>query len=145
MSQWPTDGEMNDIYVEKDSAAAWNDSAQAMAPRSSTGEVEPARAPGPDAVGPDRPLTLRQKKLRRKALRRVLAKLVLLLHLGLYLGVNMLLWVIYALTEAGKTGIPWPIWATAGWGFALGIHAIVTFVGLRSTGSVDREISRLER
>lgn len=142
MSQWPTEGEMNDIYVEKDSAAATN---AAMAPRSSTGEVVPARAAGPDAVGPDRSLTLRQKKLRRKALRRVLAKLVLLLHVALYVGVNTLLWVIYALTPAGKTGIPWPIWATAGWGLGLVIHAIVTFVGLRSTGSVEREISRLER
>jgi hypothetical protein len=40
--------------------------------------------------------------------------------LGMYLVVNIFLWVIWFLTDDEKAhGIPWAVWPTVGWGVAI--------------------------
>ncbi len=42
-------------------------------------------------------------------------------HLATYVFVNVLLWAIWAFVPSarGDGGVPWPLWATLGWGFGV--------------------------
>lgn len=134
MSQWPSDGHIEDIYVDahpqdpSQPAAAGKQVRDAMQPRSSEGELEVASHPA-------RP-TLRQRKLRKKAMGRMLVRLLFLMHLGTFVAIVGMLWVINALTDFGDW---WAIWPTVGWGSAVALHGILTLILLRSVPP-DRDI-----
>jgi hypothetical protein len=53
---------------------------------------------------------------RQQAITRIKAKRDFQLHLVIFLLVNALLWVIWAVTG---TGFPWPIFVTFGWGIGV--------------------------
>jgi hypothetical protein len=66
-------------------------------------------------------------------------------HLIAYLGVNGMLWFIFA---TSGSDFPWPIFATLGWGIGLASHAYETYlqsgrVQDRITEEVEREKARL--
>lgn len=80
---------------------------------------------------------------RQRAIRRIQAKRGFLSHLTVYLAVNALLVLIWALTSAGYF---WPVWPILGWGIGVAAHAASTFVrpaGI-SEAQIDRELGRLE-
>ncbi|WP_345072060.1 2TM domain-containing protein [Hymenobacter fastidiosus] len=73
-------------------------------------------------------------------------------HLFIYIGVNILLWAIWLLTDSdggwsvnrNQFNIPWPIWPTVFWGFGVlmnGIRVYSSFGGQLS----EREYERLVR
>ena len=66
------------------------------------------------------------------------------IHLLVYLVVNTGLFLINLLTK-GESGTWWFYWPLIGWGIALGIHALVTFVIEGPFGSEweDRKIKEL--
>lgn len=69
--------------------------------------------------------------MERLARRRASAKLGWYLHAGVFLGVNMLLWLLAAI--AGKH---WAIFPALGWGAGLTLHGIVVFA--RTGGWYER-------
>lgn len=79
--------------------------------------------------------------LERLARRRANAKLGWYMHAGVFLGVNMLLWLLSSIA-----GRHWAAFPTLGWGLGLAIHGIVVFA--RSGGWYERllqaERNRLE-
>jgi hypothetical protein len=65
-------------------------------------------------------------------------------HLVTYLVVNAGLWVVWALTDQPHHGeIPWPLWATAFWGFALVMRGIAAYGGMSREQRTQREYERL--
>ena len=43
--------------------------------------------------------------------------------LVVYLVINVFLWTLWAVTESNKSGIPWPLWVTLGWGVGIAFSA----------------------
>jgi hypothetical protein len=70
-------------------------------------------------------------------------------HLGTYLWVNGLLWVIWALTSSRHHGLPWPVWTSFFWGIGLVMNGIAAYAGTTSAFSreqrTQREYERLVR
>lgn len=66
-------------------------------------------------------------------------------HATVYAIVNLGLFAISSLTGRGS----WHWFPLLGWGLGLGIHGLVTFIGLRGEGVRDRmiadEVERLRR
>jgi len=60
-----------------------------------------------------------QDERRNAAIERVKAKRAFQFHLALYVVVNLLLIVVWALTGAGYF---WPVWPILGWGIAIAFH-----------------------
>lgn len=66
-------------------------------------------------------------------------------HLATYGVVITLLWVIWYFT-GGPTynrGIPWPLWATLGWGIGLGSHYFSAYVS-DGQEAVEKEYQKLQ-
>lgn len=61
---------------------------------------------------------------KQAAIKRLEAKRGFTIHLAVYVIVNALLVVIWAVTGMGYF---WPIWPLAGWGIAVAIHGWVTY------------------
>ncbi|MCP4384556.1 MAG: 2TM domain-containing protein [Hyphomicrobiales bacterium] len=61
-----------------------------------------------------------QDERRATAVKRVQAKRLFRNHVAVYLIVNALLAIVWAMSGAGYF---WPIWPIAGWGIALALHA----------------------
>jgi len=61
---------------------------------------------------------------RQAAIRRLNAKREFRVHLGVFLLVNTMLIVIWAVTGAGYF---WPIWPIGGWGIGLALHALTVY------------------
>ncbi len=40
-------------------------------------------------------------------------------HLAVYVAVNAFLWLLWVFRDSEKTGVPWPVWPTLGWGIAI--------------------------
>lgn len=66
-------------------------------------------------------------------------------HLFTYLVVNALLWTIWALTDRSARPIPWPLWATAFWGFGVLLNGISTYTGFGREQLSEREYDKLLR
>lgn len=71
--------------------------------------------------------------------------------LALYVGVNGVLWLVWALADRSTDGwIPWPTWVSAIWGFLLLLDAIKAFArwpggGPVSESEIERELARRRR
>ena len=76
--------------------------------------------------------------LRHEAERRVKLKMGFFIHAGVYVLVNLGLFVIDFATGGGH----WVLWPLAGWGLGLGIHGIVTVFKLRGTGLRERMLEQ---
>ena len=59
-------------------------------------------------------------------LRRIRSKRDLRVHLTVYVAVNALLVLIWAMSGAGYF---WPVWPMLGWGIAVVIHAATVYTG----------------
>ncbi|WP_170865329.1 2TM domain-containing protein [Hymenobacter psychrotolerans] len=66
-------------------------------------------------------------------------------HLFTYLTVNALLWTIWALTGRPAHPIPWPVWASAFWGFGVLMNGIGVYGGFGRAQLSEREYERLLR
>jgi len=84
------------------------------------------------------------RELRARAIARLEEKRDLVGRLSTYLGVNGLLWLIWALTDRSTgDGVPWPTWVSAIWGFFLLMHAWKIFARRPiSEADIQREIDR---
>jgi len=77
---------------------------------------------------------------RQAAIGRLKAKQDFRTHLAVYLIVNTMLVVIWAVTGAGFF---WPIWSIAGWGIGLAAHAFTVYSRRPSTeDEIQAEIER---
>jgi hypothetical protein len=66
-------------------------------------------------------------------------------HLFNYLLVNVLLWVVWALTGRAARPLPWPVFVSAFWGLNLLLHGLGVY-GLLGRGDLaEREYERLLR
>lgn len=71
--------------------------------------------------------------------------------LALYVGVNGVLWLVWALADRSTDGwVPWPTWVSAIWGFLLLLDGIKAFArwpgnGPVSEAEIERELSRRHR
>ncbi len=80
--------------------------------------------------------------LRRRAEERVKRKRSIQTQVGIFVIVNIILWVIWALNDSGQPGVPWPVYVTVAWGVILAFIAWRTLSGEDS--AVEREIERME-
>ena len=77
------------------------------------------------------------------AIRRLKQKRDFSAHLVAYLVINGFLWVLWAITDSDRTGVPWPLWVTLGWGVGLLMNAWTVY-GQRgiSEADIQREMER---
>ena len=78
---------------------------------------------------------------RQLAVRRIRVKRGFRVHFAVYLGVNALLVLIWAMTS---TTYFWPVWPMFGWGIGVVAHAVSVYVGPSeiSEAQIDRELQR---
>ena len=76
---------------------------------------------------------------RQWATRRIRAKRAFRVHLAVYLAVNALLVLIWAMTSASSF---WPVWPMFGWGIGVAAHAASVYAGSSeiSEAQIDREL-----
>ncbi len=76
---------------------------------------------------------------RQRAIRRIHAKREFWAHFAVYLAVNALLVLIWALTSATYF---WPVWPMLGWGIGVAAHAVRVYVRPSevSEAQIDREL-----
>jgi hypothetical protein len=88
--------------------------------------------------------------LREEAIARLKRKRRFVESAGLYVAVNGVLWVIWALSDRSTDGgVPWPVWVSAIWGFFLALDAWRAYGpwprGLRrpiTDEDIEREVQR---
>jgi hypothetical protein len=85
-----------------------------------------------------------EQELRARAIARLEEKRDFVGRLSTYVGVNSLLWLIWALTDRSTDGgVPWPTWVSAIWGFFVVMHAWKIFTRRPiSEADIQREIDR---
>ena len=76
---------------------------------------------------------------RQQAIRRIQAKRGFRAHLAVYLAVNALLVLIWAITSATYF---WPVWPMLGWGIGVVSHGVGVYFGPSeiSEEQIDREL-----
>lgn len=84
-----------------------------------------------------------EQKTRDLAIKRLKEKRDFTTHVVVYLVVNGFLWALWAITETDKSGAPWPIWVTLGWGIGLALNAWTVY-GRRplTEQEIEREMER---
>lgn len=73
------------------------------------------------------------------AIGRIEAKREFTTHVFVYLAVNTLLVVVWAVASGGYF---WPVWPIAGWGVGVAVHAWETFRRPISEEAIRREMDR---
>lgn len=82
-------------------------------------------------------------ELRADAIKRLKRRRDFISNLGSYLFVNGLLWLIWGLTGADTSGLPWPAWVSAIWGFIILMHWVRTFARRPiNEADIQREMQR---
>jgi hypothetical protein len=71
----------------------------------------------------------------------------LLIHLAVFVPINMLFWMVWQIAGGMEGGFPWPVLLTFGWGVGLAAHGVDTWLqtGNRVTSreaAIQREIQR---
>ncbi|CAN5703969.1 hypothetical protein BH10ACT3_BH10ACT3_07370 [soil metagenome] len=84
-----------------------------------------------------------QNAARQDALNRVQAKRAFTAGLATYVIINVFLWILWAVTNDGDGGTPWPLWVTLGWGFGMALGAWGLY-GRKpiSDADIDKEMRR---
>lgn len=77
---------------------------------------------------------------REAAIARLEARREFWMHLFIYVAVNALLVMTWAISGRGYF---WPIWPLAGWGIGLGAHAIEVFRRPLGEDRIRREMEKL--
>lgn len=67
-------------------------------------------------------------------------------HLAVYIVVNLFLWLVWLFTGTrnDESGIPWPAWASVGWGIGLAFNYMGAYIST-GIGSVEREYDKLTK
>ena len=90
------------------------------------------------------PETMSEEEVYKLARKRVQDKKDFVIHLCVYIVVNAMLVVIWAITNRGY---PWFIWPLLGWGVGLVFHGLSVFVfdrqGSWERAEVEKEAARL--
>jgi ABC-type xylose transport system permease subunit len=81
--------------------------------------------------------------LRQKAEDRVKRRRSIQTQVGVFVIVNIILWVIWAINDSGQSGVPWPVYVTVAWGVILAFITWRTLSG--DDAAVDREMERMEK
>ena len=80
---------------------------------------------------------------RQAAIDRIKAKQAFYAALAAYLIVNVFLWILWAVTDDDKSGLPWPFWITLFWGVGMAFSAYNIFVRRPiSESAIEREMRR---
>ncbi len=81
---------------------------------------------------------------RQRAIRRIRAKREFRAHFAVYLSVNALLVLIWAITSGGFF---WPVWPMLGWGIGVASHAARVYLGPAeiSEAEIERELQSRQR
>ncbi|SHK61279.1 2TM domain-containing protein [Clostridium cavendishii DSM 21758] len=74
------------------------------------------------------------------AVKRIMAKRKFLVHLAVYVAVNLMLWTMYIIDGNEHA---WPMWVTFGWGIAIISHGIELFTTANSS-SISKEIEHIK-
>ncbi|MBT8193633.1 MAG: 2TM domain-containing protein [Acidimicrobiia bacterium] len=76
---------------------------------------------------------------RQRAIRRIRAKREFRSHLAVYLAVNALLVLIWAMTSAAYF---WPVWPMFGWGIGVVAHGVGVYAGPSeiTEAQIEREL-----
>lgn len=89
-----------------------------------------------------------EASVREEAEKRVERKTELLRHIGSYVFVNILIFVIWLLTT-GTGGYPWFLWVLGPWGVGLALHIIRYFIYRRGEvwrkQMLEKEMKKIER
>jgi hypothetical protein len=94
---------------------------------------------------------LTEEEIRKMAQSRVAEKKAFFIHLTVYILVNALLVVIWAVTSSySGYRFPWFIFPLAGWGIGLLIHCLATFVFPKAGSDwerreIQKEMDRLKK
>lgn len=86
-----------------------------------------------------------EEELRERAIRQLKRKREFRDHVGWFIFINAILWLIWAL-DGADTGDIWPAWVTGVWGVILLAQAWRTYRGLEegpSESQIEEEMSRL--
>jgi hypothetical protein len=88
---------------------------------------------------------LTDDELRKRAEVRVKAREDFRIHFLVYVLVNLLLWAIWYVTARDDGGIPWPLFASLGWGIGLVAHwwTVYGIDDVRREAEIQKEIRRL--
>lgn len=79
------------------------------------------------------------RKVRKRVVEKFDKRREFITHLGVYLVINVMMWMIFALTRDSMDEIfAWPLIVNLGWGIGLAAHAVETF----SFGNRERAISQ---
>ena len=99
--------------------------------------------PHPDVPDPTVDRVVPEVDLRGRALRRLKKKADFRVHLLIYVLVNGMLVLIWAMTGAGFF---WPAWVIAGWGIGIVANAVDAYaVDVPSEEQIESEMDRLRR
>jgi len=87
-----------------------------------------------------------EEELYSQARKRVEERKGFYIHFALYIAVNILLVIIWAVTGAG---FPWFVFPLGGWGIGILFHFLEVFVFSRQTDwekrQIEREVERLKK
>lgn len=86
-----------------------------------------------------------EEKIYEEARKRVKAKRDAWGHLGAWATVNIILVIVWALTDLG--GYPWFLWPLGIWGVFVLIHFLRVFVFEQKSdvGAIEREVEKIKR
>lgn len=74
---------------------------------------------------PDMPT---EEQIRRRIEKRIKERNEFYVHLAFFIGGNLLMWLIWFLTNSGDTdGFPWPIIVLASWGIGIVAHGLTVY------------------
>ena len=92
--------------------------------------------------------TMTDEEIRTMARKRVEAKKGFFIHLGIYVVVNIFLFLIWFFVAGGPGSYPWFLWVIFGWGIGVAANAIAVFVGSRGgweQNEIQKEIDRIKK
>ena len=75
----------------------------------------------------------------QRARKRVEAKIGFYIHLGAYVGVNILLLIVNLVTTPGYLWFKWPL---IGWGFGVFFHGLAVFALFKGSSFKERMIEK---
>lgn len=87
----------------------------------------------------------RHERARHAAEDRIRRRRQVINQVAIYVIINAGLWVIWLLGDSSRSGVPWPLYVTAGWGAILALVAWRTLSdGPPTEADIEREIRKID-
>jgi 2TM domain-containing protein len=64
-------------------------------------------------------------------------------HLGTYVIINTMFWLVWLFTDEKDQSFPWPVWPMLGWGIGLAFNFLEAYVNTKSD-AIEREFEKLK-